>query len=239
MKLTNPVIGLAVALTATMMSSHAAFAQYNFTGGLRFNAGFPQGEFRSRINGDAYGIAGQFFHSPNRSPFAIGVELGYMNYGNESRRERFSTTIPDVTVRVETSNNILDGFLIFRGQVPDGQIRPYVDALLGFNYLFTETEISGSDNPSESIASSTNADDAVFAYGFGGGVVVKTYEGGSEDGGDKFQVLLDGGLRYILGGEAEYLKEGSIRREDGIAKYDLIRSRTDLLLLHVGVAVRF
>lgn len=231
--------GLTLALLAVVISSAGVSAQYNFMGGLHFNGGFPQGDFKDRIDRNAYGIGGQFFYSPSRSPFAIGVEFGWMNYGNESRRERFSTTIPDVTVKVETSNNIVNGFLIFRSQLPSGPIRPYADGLIGFNYLFTETKITDSDDPSEDVASSTNQDDAVFAYGFGGGVMVQVYDGAKSEGKKPFQILLDAGVRYVMGGEAQYLKKGSIRREDGFVKYDVIESKTDLLRLHVGVVGRF
>ncbi len=33
------------------------------------------------------------------------------------------------------------------------------------------------------------------------------------------EVLLDAGLRYVMGGEAEYLKKDSIKREGGITIY--------------------
>jgi hypothetical protein len=228
---------LAVVLFPVLTYS-AASAHTGFSAGLSFDVGFPQGELRDQIERNAYGIGGQVFYSPRQGPLAVGFELGWMNYGNESRREPFSSTIPDVTVEVETSNNIVQAFLILRGQLPKGPIQPYGDALIGFNYLFTETTIKDADDPSEEVASSTNRDDAAFAYGFGGGVMVSVYDG-MIDSVHSIQVLLDGGIRYVLGQEAEYLKEGSIRRENGTVEYDMIKSRTDMLRLHVGVAIRF
>jgi hypothetical protein len=226
--------GLALVMALACVSS----AEPNFAGGLYFNTGFPQGEFKDQIDRNAYGLSGQFFYSPHQSPLAIGIEGGWMNYGSESRREPFSTTIPDVTVNVTTSNNIAQVFLIVRGQVPNGPIRLYGDALIGLNYLFTETKITDSDEPDDEVASSTNKDDAVFAYGFGGGVMVPVY---TRPAGPSrpIQVLIDGGVRYILGGEAEYLKEGSIRRENGMVTYDVIKSETDMVRLHIGVMIRF
>jgi len=225
-------------MTAAGLISAPVSAQTNFAGGLHFNAGFPQGDFKDQIDRNAYGIGGQFFFSPRKSPLALGLELGWMNYGNESRREPFSTTIPDVTVEVTTSNNIVQGFFILRGQMPTGPIRLYGDGLIGFNYLFTETKISDSDEPSEDIVSTTNQDDAVFAYGLGGGVMVPVYTKPAEKG-KPIEVLIDGGLRYVLGGEAQYLKEGSIKRDGGQVTFDLIESKTEMLRLHIGVMVRF
>jgi hypothetical protein len=215
-----------------------ASAKLNFMGGLHFNGGFPQGEFKDQLNKDAFGLGGQFFYAPETSPFGIGIELGWMNYGNEKRREPFSSTVPDVTVEVTRSNNLVEGFFIFRGQVPRGPIRPYADAMVGFNYFFTKTTISNSDDPSHDVASSTNQDDAVFAYGFGGGAMVQVYDGPKRSG-KPLQVFIDAGLRYVLGGEAEYLKKGSIQIEGTTVSYTKIKSKTDLLRLHVGVMFRF
>jgi len=46
-------------------------------------------------------------------------------------------------------------------------------------------------------------------------------------------------MRYIIGGEAEYLKKGSIRRENSKVSYDIIKSKTDLLTAQIGVALEF
>ena len=229
---------LAVIVIAAAACAPGTLAQTNFSGGLHFNVGFPQGELEEQLERNAYGVGGQIFYSRQRNPLALGLELGWMNYGNESRREPFSTTIPDVTVEVVTTNNIVQGFFVLRAGLPQGPIQPYGDALIGFNYLFTETTIKDADDPSEEVASSYNRTDAAFAYGFGGGVMISVYTGTSNSG-HPFQILLDGGLRYVLGGEAEYLKEGSIRRVGGAVEYDFIKSRTDILRLHVGVMARF
>ena len=228
----------AILLTVALCGP-ATQAKTNFAGGLHFLAGFPQGDLKDQIDRNAYGIGGQIFYSPQRSPLAIGLDLGWINYGNESRREPFSTTIPDVTVNVETSNNIVQAFFVLRGRMPNGPIQLYGDALVGLNYLFTETKITDSD-PGDDVASSTNQDDAAFAYGFGGGLQIPIYtRGGEADSRRPLQVLLDGGLRYIFGGEAEYLKKGSIHRENGAVTYDVYKSKTDMMRLHVGVVIRF
>lgn len=229
---------LLAAISAVLICATTSSAQTNFSGGLHFNVGFPQGEFKDQIDRNAYGIGGQFFFSPQFSPFALGVEVGWMNYGRETRREPFSTTIPDVTVKVTTNNNIVQGFLSLRARVPGGPIQPYGDALIGFNYLFTETKITDADDPSEDVASSVNLDDSALAYGFGGGVMV-TVHSGETGAGHPYEVMVDAGARYVLGQKAQYLKEGSIRRTGGKVQYDVIGSRTNMVRLHVGVMVGF
>lgn len=214
-----------------------ALAQTNFQGGLNFIVGFPQGEFKDNVDENGFGLAGEFLYSPSTTPLGFGVSLGYMNYGEESRREPFSTTIPDVEVEVKTTNNILLGHLLLRAQAKKGPIRPYVEGLVGFNYLFTETKIEDVDDEEE-IASSTNLDDGVFSFGGGGGVMVKLYRGTTKKA-KIWSILLDLRVRYIVGGEAEYLKEGSIKRENGKVVFDKIKSKTDLLTTQLGVTVVF
>ncbi len=219
-------------LLSVAMNPNLCAAQ-NLQGALNFAAGLPQGDFDDQVEKDAYGIGGQFLWTPNRSPFGIGLSLAFMNYGRETRREPFSTTIPDVTVEVETTNNLLNGHILFRTQLPKGDIRPYGDLLFGFNYFFTETSIQDADGISEEIASTTNFDDAVLSYGAGGGLLIRVYSG------RRNTVFIDLGARYLFGGEAEYLEKGSIGRENGQVTFDVTKSETNLLMLQIGVAANF
>jgi hypothetical protein len=231
----------AVTLVATLVTSLTTVVRAddsNFLAGIHFNAGIPAGGLHDQIDRDAYGLSGQIFFAPSTSPLAIGLEGGWANYGTESRREPFSTTIPDVTVDVETWNNLVQGFAVLRGQVPSGPIQLYADALLGFNYLYTETTIKEHGSGSEDVASSTNQDDTAFAYGFGGGVMVPVWKRAASGKGVQ-EVSLDGGARYVRGDRAEYLKKGSIHRENGAVAYDMTQSRTDMTRLHFGVTARF
>lgn len=234
------ILVFCMVIFAVSASAQESQVKTNFAGGVHFSLGIPRGELDDQIGQNAYGLGGQIFYAPQESPLAVGLDIAWMNYGSETRQEPFSSTIPDVTVEVETSNNILQGFLVLRGQMPTGPIRLYADGVVGLNYLFTKTTIQDMGGSSEDIASSTNLDDAAFAYGVGGGIMVPVYSrlGGSESE-KPLQVLLDGGVRYVRGGEAEYLKKGSIRRENGQVTFDSIESQTDMLKVHFGAVIRF
>jgi hypothetical protein len=52
-------------------------------------------------------------------------------------------------------------------------------------------------------------------------------------------LYLDLKARYLFGSEAEYLKEGSVIVENGRVTYDVSRSKTDLLQIHLGVMAYF
>ena len=230
------VLGLAMLFGFVMQGR--AHAQ-NALGGLNVLVGIPMGDFRSNVDKTGYGVSASIGFAPVSSAFMAGIETGFMRYGNERRRERFSTTIPDVMVDVETSNNIALVHGVFRLQPNQGSIRPYLEGLAGINYLYTRTEIHNRGRWDEEVASSNNKEDVAFSYGGGGGMMIRVYS--SEEGSDSGieEVLIDFRARYIKGGEAEYLKPGSIRREDGQVKYDVLKSNTDIMTIQVGVALRF
>jgi hypothetical protein len=200
--------------------------------------GVPQGEFRDEVKetGFGAGISGTV-DLGRKSPVALGASLGFMNYGSETRHEPFSSTIPDVRVEVTTSNNIVLGHAVLRLQPYAGTLRPYLDGLVGFSYLFTETKIQDEDEEEE-IASSTNLDDTVLSYGVRAGATIGVYTSSLQEGSaHPYSISVDLGVTYLVGGEAGYLKKGSIRRDGGRVAYDITRSRTDLALYHLGITL--
>jgi hypothetical protein len=228
---------LIAAVIGLSLSAGACAARTDFLGGIRFNAGLPQGAWEDRIDTEAFGASGQIFYAPDTSPVAIGLDLGWSNYGSDSREEPFGPAIPDVTVKVENWNNFVQGFFVLRGQVPRGPLQVYGDALVGFNYLYTESKVTDDDGGHD-IASTTNQDDTAFACGLGGGVLAPVWQRSGDHRGVE-QVSIDVGARYIWGGQAEYLKEGSIQRENGRVSFETIESRTNLTQVHLGVSARF
>jgi hypothetical protein len=76
----------------------------------------------------------------------------------------------------------------------------------------------------------TNLED--FALSFGGGVGLMVDFGSSPWPG-----RLDVSVRYLRGGEADYLTEGAIRREGGQAFLDISRSPTHMVLVYIGISI--
>ena len=213
-------------------------AQLYPQGDITFVVGVPQGDFRDNVDNVGFGINVFGGLGLGRSPLVIGVDLGVVVYGYERRSEPFSTTIPDVRVDVTTSNSIFLGHVVLRLQPPRGPIQPYLDGLFGLKYFFTETSISDEHfDGSVPIASSTNFEDAALSYGLGGGLNVQVYRG---PGGKKLSSLnINAGVRYLFGSEAEYLKENSIERRNGQVFFTTERSKTDMVLAHLGVTLKF
>ncbi len=225
--------GLMMAALALCLCFASAARAQSFQAGIDFSTVIPVGEFRDNVSNNGYGIGGQFLFAVGRSPIFIGADVGFVTYGSETRREPLSPTIPEIELRVRTTNNIALTHLLVRAQPRYGAVRPYVDGLIGFKYLYTQTAIRD-EFDGEDLATTTNQSDLTFSYGFGGGVQWRLADlGGGRD------ISLDTKARYLRGSEAEYLKKGSIRRGAGGVFFDVLESRTDTISLQIGVTLRF
>jgi hypothetical protein len=163
----------------------------------------PLGEFDDYIDWGG-GIGGELLYAFDRQG-AIGMRmnLGLMIYGHETKRVPLSSTLGRIRVDVSTSNNI---FVLGVGpqvMLPSGTVRPYLNGTVGLSYFFTRSSVEGSADL-EPFASSTNFDDATFAWAAGGGLYIPLRRG------RKNPLSLDIGAQYHANGEARYLPEGSI-----------------------------
>ena len=203
--------------------------------GLGLMMGVPVGDFHENV-ALALGLAGHLGFGLGSSPISIGVEGTYLWYGSESRDVPL-VGMPGLAVGVDTAN---DMFLLHgrvRAQRPDGRVRPYVDGLVGFNYIATTTSVDAEDTCyyigstfycSDDGDSVTNLEDVVLSAGGGAGVMFAF-------GASPHSMRLDLSLRYLYGGEAEYLTEGDIQwQEDGPVILVPHRTRTDMLMVYVG-----
>jgi hypothetical protein len=225
----------------TLTITSLAFSQSVFQAGGHFTLGFPQNEFKEHIDAIGIGVTGHFAYRFPRTHFLIGATGGFLIYGSEKREEPFSDNISDVFVDVITTNSIILGHLLFRIQPQRGVISPYIDGLFGFSYLTTDTRVEDQWDHEE-IARSNNYDDITLSYGAGAGLMIKIVQLAQKESrthGGPRAIYIDVGVRFLKGGEAEYLKKDSIRRQNGIVLYDVEKSRTDILNTFIGVIVAF
>lgn len=221
-------------LMISILVSGISFAQ---SISANFTLAFPQGEFKEKVENIGFGFNGDIlFISPKpKSPFGIGLNLSYYIYGMETRREPLSTTIPDIFVRVDRTNNLSNFHLLFVLGLPTGRARPYIEGLFGASYIFTTTTVK-SENTSEEFASSTNLEDLAWSYGAGFGL---SFLISGDPNQNQNLLFLDFKGRYLYGTEAEYLKPGSVRLIDGKVYYDINKSRTDMISAHLGIKYYF
>lgn len=231
-------IGIMILLfSAAILSAQAP----QFQGALHLSLGVPQNEFADQLDAVGFGGGGSFLYRIPNTGVSFGAGLDFFIYGNETRSEPWSMTIPDVTVDVTTTNSILQGFLMMRLQPTAGAVMPYADGLFGFNYLSTSTNVKSEWSDKE-IASSTNYDDGALCYGGGAGLLIHVYQSKEniEINKREFGVYIDLGFRYLKGGEASYLKKGDIERtSDAKVIYHPSQSTTDIVTYNLGVSFAF
>jgi hypothetical protein len=204
---------------------------------LNLSGAFPQGEFKEKVNNPGFGLNGDIlFIAPRpKLPFGLGLNLSMYVYGSETRNEPLSPSIPDVTIQVDRNNNLSNFHILFLLGLPSGKVRPYFEGLFGGSYIYTTTEVKGTNN-NQSFASSTNFED--FAWSYGGGFGISYHISGDLNQSDN-NLFLDFKVRYLFGTEAEYLKPGSVKITNGKVEYDVSRSKTDLISAHLGLKYYF
>jgi|AntRauTorckE6833_2_1112554.scaffolds.fasta_scaffold13027_3 hypothetical protein len=235
---------LIILLLAVTSIFHQSAAAQELDAGFNIQVVIPQNEFDESINTIGGGINLQGLYRFPESPFGLGLDFNFINFGRDTRDEPLSSTIPDLKVRVENEYNLVQGFMVAKVQPQDGILRPYAEGLAGFNYFYTQTTIENrGSNGGEPIASDTNFDDWAFAWGAGGGIMIRVFDRrGSVNYASGNQIAagyINLGARYLNGSNAEYLREGSIVIENGNVTYDTLQSRTDMLLIQLGFVLRF
>jgi len=208
-------------------------AQPRFQTTFSFSMGFPQGEFADNVDSAGFGLNAGFNYRIGHSPVLIGASFGFLQYGSTSRSAPLSPDIPEVIVDVNTSNNILAAHFLVRYEFGkyESRFRPYAEGLVGLHYLWTQSRVDNSDND----IISTNFDDTTGSFGAGGGLLIGLYN--PAVGAFRFDLEL--GARWLAGGDASYLTEGSIIRENGTVSYVVTESSTNLLVTNFGVVFSF
>lgn len=224
-------------------------AQERTTMTLNLHVISPQGPFRQNVDRLGYGIQLAGSYRLVGTPISLGAEFAFHNYGIDSRDEPLSSTIPDLRVQVDNSYNQMALLLAARAEpfTTGPVVRPYLEALWGTNYFFTETTINNRfSTDDEPIARDTNIDDWAMTWGGGAGVQIQLYETESQVFGGvgeemktvPTKIFLNIGARYLYGNEATYLKEGSVRVSNGQVNYDTSRSKTDMVIYQIGFTAK-
>jgi len=230
----------AILLLALWLVPSAVFARLE--AGLGLSLAWPQSEFKDHVDFAFGGGAriGWGLASESAAVVTIFGDLNYLNYGRDRRLAPFSLTVPEVTVDVVTDNYM---FMLSPGVsfgVRNGTIRPYGEFFCGLTYIATKSRVENRSLPSEPIAESTNFSDFTYNLGFGGGLKLLVWQKEIDMALTELrEALIDIKLTYIKGGEAEYLKKGSIEREGGTIYFDPVRSKIDVLQLRIGMAFGF
>jgi hypothetical protein len=237
MKFLKRLAWIGLAATLLLFPAFPAFGQsYQARSqfGLSLGGLFPTGAFNHHVSQEGYGLATCYARRIGAGPLLVGAEFLYSEYGH-TRRVEYLEGIPEVGVKVDTTNSIFQGLLLLRLQPRRGRVTSFIEALAGVSYLWTESAIGGDDEGT--LASETNFDDWAWAAGVGAGLSFRLKEqkvGGAviEDRG----VYLELKARYMAGGQAEYLKKGSIIVVGNEYSFTPERSATSFFSIQAGVS---
>jgi hypothetical protein len=104
------------------LSLHQTTNAQEFNGGVNLQVISPQNEFQESINTTGVGINAFGLYRLPDSPFALGLDFNFNNFGEDTREEPISSTIPDLRVRVENRYNLVQGLLVAKVQPQDGAL---------------------------------------------------------------------------------------------------------------------
>ena len=144
---------------------------------------------------------------------------------------------------------------MLRLQPRRGRVRPYVEGVVGFTVLSTDTTVTDparsgetckaswdptyfSAKPCDEISNTNNLSDHAANYGIGAGAQVQIHRGRSPEG-NEHRLALKARIRWLRGGRAEYLRPDSMERTANGLLLDTLSSRTDLKTIQVGVSWYF
>ena len=196
-----------------------------------FAVGVPVGAFGDNV-GPSFGGAIDFGVGLGQTPVSVGAAFDYLRYGTETRHIALFPALPEVVSDVSTTNNIFRAHALVRVQPRTGRVRPYAEGLLGFGYAYTSTGAALGDYAG---ASTTHLGDFAPSVGGGGGVMILLASSPGRDAG----VSLSLGLRYLTGGDVNYLTKGAIQRDEHGATFEPARSPLNMLSTQIGMAFEF
>jgi len=241
------ILTLALPAAAQEIPTETSSSESDISGqiNLRGTAGVPTGGFGNNIGtgGGLHLFIGGYL---DNAPVTIGLDVGFVTYGRSIDTLPVSETIgPRALVDVETSNSLVQPHLVARLQPKTGRVRPFLDGLVGFKYLFTRTSVQDDDisnDADDTFVSTTNHDDFAFSAGVGAGVDVRVYT--HDDPAKEVRtVSLHLGVQYLWGQQATYLSEGDLVDQNGNGRLDedelrVQESRTSLLQPQLGVTIQ-
>lgn len=196
---------------------------------IYLQGGLPQGDFAENVD-FAGGLGGGLLFEMVPE-LALRAELGFLIYGNETRRVPLGGgALGLINVDVTTTNSIFHGGLGLQLGTPGERIKPYVGGLLGFSSFTTSSRVAGTNSNDEPFASSTNSSDGVFAQTALAGVYVPVGA----------RTMFDIGVRHTWNGDrVRYLTRGDITEDvNGNVVLTPRETRADLLTITLGVTIR-
>ena len=195
--------------------------------GLAAGGLFPTGPFNDHVSQEGIGVGGFYARRLGSSPLLVGADLSFADYGHTSW-VAYLLGMPELDV--DTKNSIVQGLALLRIQPRTGRVATFVEGLAGISYLYTATAVGTLEDGSTDWE--TNHSDWTWTAGAGAGLSILLGKSWADDSGERLRrTVLELKVRYLAGGQADYLKKGSYLTPE--------RSATSVITLQVGISQVF
>ncbi|MEP6765224.1 MAG: hypothetical protein ABJB66_12975 [Gemmatimonadaceae bacterium] len=189
----------------------------------------PRGDFATNV-GKGFGVnASALVRIDPKAIINARADFSFVGYASSTRRIPLAGSGSLVKLDLRTSSSIIS--VVGGPQLlgTRGVFTPYVSALGGFSYFFTETSVEGSDNTNSPFASTNNSGDASLAYGGAVGAYVQVYKRPTRE------FRIEFGAKYLRHDNVQYLNDQRVEaayqnNRDPVP----LRGRADFVTYHVG-----
>lgn len=204
-------------------------------GGISFTNSVPQGVFQDNLQKSGQGLSLYGGYNPDNVPFSVGLKADILFYGGDEKR--FKYTKPggwSAGVDTVTTQSMIFPISLFLRIQPNmgGFLYPYAEGFAGVTLL----DINADYKPYWGPKDSKSKFDAALHYGGGAGLMFSI--GRYDEITDPVrQVLIDIGIRYYSGNEADFATAKIMN--DTSVEFKDFRSKTDIVTLMIGVVLKF
>lgn len=196
------------------------------SGGLEF--GIPLGEFDFTWGNTTAGLSANLALPMRNLPLEIGYDFAWGRMGGDYSVEQTPGNILAGRTgrKVEVKSNVFGHHGLIRLNPLRGKLRPYGDLMLGARHFITRSTVS----TPEGLAEDERDGEWTTSYGWAVGAMY----------GLSRQFYVEGRVERLFNGEVNYVDPATISiASDGTVSYEKLSSRTDALMIQLGVGLRF
>jgi len=221
-------LGLALLLPALRLVAQPTVPTGRGSVGIHFQVSEPKGDF-ARNTDTGFGVGGYVLARGDRNSILnFRADVSFLNYASSRRRVPLSNTGGLIQLDLTPTSNIVSVLAGPQLLGPTGVFTPYATALGGFSVFWTSSTIEGANNDNTPFASTTNASDAVWAYGGAAGTYIRLTKG-------RVPVRLDLGARFLRHDDVRYLNDQRVRDAfNNNATPIPLRGRADFVTYYLG-----
>ncbi len=211
--------------------SYSSLAQ-KFTASINVQMSLPKGEYKTANPDAGIGGRGNFFYRPDRNiPVKIGIEPGMQVKGSTS--QYFSGYINGFydEFQVSASNNIFSLMFLARFQQEKfGKIKPFIDAIAGWNVFFSTVNVERLTYYSDYNSSYSNSSKGKWAFTYGTAAGIDIPLNKRDDLGLEIKCA------YLFGSNTIYLTDPQISNT-GEVFFSEKESATNMLIPQIGLRI--